>query len=80
MNDNAREQRILRYKRWEFLITCNCIITAITVTITGSALMAYSYEYRGYFALGGEVMAIFIIGILLPIALYKLEKHLIKGM
>lgn len=69
--------RAIYTEREKSLVLCslNAVVTVIVLLVASCLLVSYSYHFRGYFAIGGEYIAIALIGGLMPLNLYWLEQH-----
>lgn len=69
-----REMRKRRIQVLIALVIANSIITTVITVIVAVLAISYSYDFRGYFAVGGEYIVIAAFTFLTPIILWAYER------
>lgn len=70
----ARETRKRRIEVLRALVIANSIITTVITVIVSVLAISYSYDFRGYFAIGGEYIIIAAFTFLTPVVLWSYER------
>jgi drug/metabolite transporter superfamily protein YnfA len=73
INLTKHQEQILKDKI-SMLIIINGIITATLLMVLVPLLVTFALQERGYFAIGGEYIAMAFLIIALPLALWNIEK------
>jgi cation transport ATPase len=74
INLTKHQEQILKDKI-SMLIIINGIITATFLMVLVPLLVTLALQERGYFAIGGEYIAMAFLIIALPLALWNIEKR-----
>lgn len=79
---SQQKAKAARKAKIEVMRTCviaNSIVTALAVFVVTVLSLTYSYDFRGYFAIGGEIFLICFTAYIVPVILWEIErKWLIK--
>lgn len=71
----TRQQEQMLKEKISMLIIINGIVTATLLMVLVPLLTTFAYQERGYFAIGGEYIAMAFLIIALPLALWNIEKR-----
>ena len=74
---SQQKAKAARQAKIEAMRTCviaNSIITALTTFIVTVLSLTYSYDVRGYFAIGGEIFLICFTAFIIPVILWEMER------
>lgn len=74
---SQQKAKAARQAKIEAMRTCviaNSIVTALAVFVVTVLSLTYSYDFRGYFAIGGEIFLICFTAYIVPVVLWELER------
>ena len=71
----TRQQEQMLKEKISMLIIINGIITASILMVLVPLLATLAYQERGYFAIGGEYIAMAFLIIAIPVTLWNIEKR-----
>ena len=71
----AKAARQAKIEAMRACVIANSIITALSVFVVTVLSLTYSYDFRGYFAIGGEIFLICFTAYIVPVVLWELERR-----
>ena len=71
----AKAARKAKIEATRACVIANSIITALSVFIVTVLSLTYSYDYRGYFAIGGEIILICFTAFVVPVVMWEIERR-----
>lgn len=71
----TRQQEQMLKEKISMLIIINGIVTATLLMVLVPLLVTFALQERGYFAIGGEYIAMAFLIIALPLTLWNIEKR-----
>ena len=75
---SQQKAKAARKAKIEAMRTCviaNSIVTALAVFAVTVLSLTYCYDFRGYFALGGEIFLICFTAYIVPVLMWELERR-----
>lgn len=75
---SQQKAKAARQAKIEAMRTCviaNSIVTALAVFAVTVLSLTYCYDFRGYFAIGGEIFLICFTAYIVPVVLWELERR-----
>ena len=75
---SQQKAKAARKAKIEAMRTCviaNSIVTALAVFAVTVLSLTYCYDFRGYFAVGGEIFLICFTAFIVPVIMWELERR-----